>query len=73
MTLEVQFKLKNNLYYQRYIRENSHWYKILNRDPSMFKFFEEKVKEDYKLRTSDKISKVLSTIEMMQNIVSSFK
>lgn len=73
MTLEVQFKLKNNSYYQKYIRENSHWYKILNRNPSMFKYFEEKVREDYKLRTSDRISKVLSTIEMVQNIVSSFK
>ena len=39
----------------------------------MFGNFEEKVKEYYKLRTSDKISKALSTIEMFQNIVSSLK
>ena len=63
MNLDIQFKIKNNLLYQKYIRENSYWYKILNRDPNMFKYFEEKVKEDYKLRTSDKISKALSTVE----------
>lgn len=73
MILDIQFKIKSNLNYQKYIRENSHWYKILNRNPNMFKFFEDKVKEDYKLRTSDRISKALSTIEMLQNIVSSFK
>jgi hypothetical protein len=39
----------------------------------MFKAFEDKVKEEYKLRTSDKISKALSTIELVQNIVSSLK
>ena len=57
----------------KYLHEHSYWYKILNRNPSMFSSFEEKVKEDYKLRTSDKISKMLSTIEMFQNIISSLK
>ena len=73
MILDVQFKLKSNPKYQQYIRENSHWYKILNRNPELFYKFEEKVREDYKLRTSDKISKAISTIEMIQNIVSSMK
>ena len=39
----------------------------------MFNAFEEKVKEEYKLRASDRISKALSTIELVQNIVSSLK
>ena len=73
MTLEIQFKIKNNPNYQRYIREHSNWYKILNRNSNMFKNFEEKVREEYKLRTSDKITKALSTIELFQNIISSFK
>lgn len=73
MILDIQFRLKNNPRYLEYIRNHSYWYKILNRDPSMFGAFEEKVREDYKLRTSDKISKALSTIELVQNIVSSLK
>lgn len=73
MILDIQFKIRNNMYYQRYIREHSYWYKILNRNPDMFKQFEEKVKDDYKLRASDKITKVLSTIEMIQNVVSTLK
>ena len=73
MSLDVQFKLKSNPKYIQYIRENSYWYKILNRDPMMFSKFEEKVREDYRLRFSDKLSKDLSTIEMFQYIVSSLK
>jgi hypothetical protein len=73
MILDIQFKLRSNPRYIQYLHENSEWYKILNRNPMMFKVFEEKVKEDYKLRTSDKITKALSTIEMFQNIFSSLK
>lgn len=73
MNLDIQFKIRNNINYQRYIRENSYWYRILNRNPDMFRVFEDKVKEDYKLRTSDKISKILSSIEMFQNVISSLR
>ena len=73
MTLEVQFKLKNNPNYLRYIRENSYWYKLLNRNPSLFNKFEEEVKRIYHLRTSDKISRAISTIEMLTSVVSNLK
>ncbi len=73
MILDLQFKIKNNPHYQRYIRENSYWYKILNRDPSRFKEFEEKAKERYHLRPSDKINRMLETFEILQTMMSSFK
>ena len=73
MTLEIQFKIKNNPYYLKYIREHSNWYKILNRDHNRFKEFEERVKEEYKLRTSDKITKALDTFEFVQNLLTSLK
>lgn len=73
MNLDIQFKIKSNPKYAQYLHENSEWYKYLNRDPSAFKLFEEKVKEDYKLRVSDRITKALNTIEIIQNVFSSFK
>ena len=73
MILDLQFKIKNNPKYLQYLREHSYWYKILNRNPLMFRAFEEKVKEDYRLRASDRITKALSTIEMVQNIFTSLK
>lgn len=71
MTLDLQFKLKSNPMYLKYLRENSQWYKILNRDPEMFNTFIEEMKTAYKLRPSDKINKALSTFEMVTAIISS--
>jgi len=73
MTLDVQYKIKGNPNYLRYLRENSHWYKLLNRDPNNFKAFEEEVKREYKLTKADRISKTLETIEMMEKILSTLK
>ena len=73
MTLDIQFRIKNNPHYQRYIRENSYWYKILNRDPSRIKEMEELAKEKYQLRPTDKINRMLETVEMLQTLMSSFK
>lgn len=73
MTLDVQFKLKSNPLYIRYLHENSYWYKYLNRNPQIFDEFLNEVKSNYKLRTTDKINKALSTFEMLSNIVSSLK
>ena len=66
MSLELQFRLKNNPNY-------SAWYKELNRNPANFALFEEKVKEEYRLRPTDRISKALEMIEMAQTIISTLK
>lgn len=73
MTLDVQFKLKSNPNYIKYLRENSKWYKVLNRNPELFTEFEKEVKEKYQLRPADKISKALSAIEMIQAIMGTMK
>ena len=70
MTLDIQFKLKSNPLYIKYLHENSNWYKILNRDPDMLQDFIDEVKRNYKLRTSDKISQALSTFQMISTIIS---
>ena len=73
MTLDIQFKLKNNPNYIKFIREHSEWYKILSRNPQMFKNFEEEVKTAYKLRSTDKIARTLDTIELVQNLLTALK
>ena len=73
MKLEVQFKLKSNPLYIKYLHENSYWYKVLNRDPDKFNDFIEEVKTNYKLRPSDKINKALSTFEMISSVISALK
>lgn len=73
MTLDLQFKFRNNPNYLKYLREHSYWYKYLNRDPNSFKIFENEVKEYYKLRPTDKIERILNGIEMIESIVTTLK
>lgn len=73
MTLETQFKINSNPNYIRFIRENSIWYKILNRDPLEFKKFEDTVKDKYKLKPSDRINKLIDDINMLQKFIEVLK
>ena len=73
MSLDIQFKLKQNPNYIKYLRENSYWYKILTRNPSRFNEFVESVKKTYHMRTVDKISDAIKTFEMITNLMTSMK
>lgn len=73
MILDIQYKIKNNPNYIRFIRENSIWYKILNRNPLEFKNFELEVKNKYKLNTSDKLNKMIEDIDMLQKFIEILK
>ncbi len=73
MTLELQFKIKENENYLRYLRQHDYWYKILNRNPLEFKRFEEEVKKEYHLSKVDRLEKAFNTFEMLEKILVSFK
>jgi len=73
MNLDTQFKLKNNPLYIKYLRENSYWYKMLNREPNSFIKFEEELKKNYKLRPEDRLNKALDYIEMIEMVMSTLK
>lgn len=73
MSLELQFKIKENKHYLQYLRENSRWYKYLNRNPKNFKYFEEEVKKVYKLTKIDRFEKTLNTIEMATKMLEALK
>ena len=73
MKLDIQFKLKSNPLFIKYLHENSYWYKILNRDPDVFNEFVNEVKKNYKLRPTDRISEAINTFEMITGIFSALK
>lgn len=68
MPLEIQFKLKENPLYIKYLRENNIWYKKLSRDPNLFNEFVNEMKAKYKLRTTDKIEKIVDTVDLVSNL-----
>lgn len=71
MPLEIQFKLRENPLYIKYLRENNIWYKKLMREPILFEQFISEMKINYKLRTTDKILKISDTIELVSNLFNS--
>lgn len=73
MNLDIQYKLNSNNNYIRYIRQNSYWYKQLNRNPLLFDEFVDQMKEAYKLRTTDKINNTLEKIQLVQSFLSLLK
>ena len=60
-----------NIY--RYLRENSHWYKELNRDGKNIKYLVEEMKEKYKLTTKDKLERLSDSIDMIMSFMDVLK
>lgn len=68
MRFDVQMKLKSNPMYLKFIRENSHWYKILNRNPERFEEMVEEMKIKYRLRPTDRINSILDSVDLITKI-----
>ena len=73
MTIDIQMKINENLNLKNFIRENPIWYKYLNRNPNLFKSFVNSMKNTYKLNTSDKISKTIENLTMIQSFLEVLK
>ena len=73
MKLDIQFKIKNDPMLQKYIRENSYWYKILNRNPLMINQMIGEMKEKYKLTTTDKINNISEKLDLIRTFMSVLK
>ena len=73
MNKSVLISLKENEKLFSHFMENSYYIKDLNRNPNLFKTFESKMKEVYKERTTDKISKAIDTVEMISSIIDTIK
>lgn len=69
MQVETRLKIKSNPNLYRYLRENSYWYKYLNRSPIFIKQLEEEMKEKYRLRSVDKIENISNTMKMIQSFL----
>ena len=73
MNLETIIKVKSNPLLERYIRENSYWYKLLNRNPSLIKNMEDEMKKNYKLRFEDKIEGLNTKVNMIKAFMDALK
>ncbi len=73
MRVDILFRIRNNPHLYRYLRENSYWYKYLNRDPSSIRFMEEEMKKKYKLTTADKINSIGEKLNLIRSFIEIMK
>ena len=73
MRLDLIYKINNSNYLHRYLRENSYWYKLLNRNPSLINKMEEDMKKSYKLTFEDKMDDINSKINLIKGFMNIVK
>ncbi|MBR2997563.1 MAG: YlbE-like family protein [Bacilli bacterium] len=73
MTLDVIFKINKDDNLHRYLRENSYWYKLLNRDPKLISKMESDMKKAYKLTLEDKVSDLTTKINLIKGFLDASK
>lgn len=66
MTTDVQIKISSDPRLVSFIRQYPIWYKRLNRNPLLFREFNEDMKDKFKIRPSDKLNKTLENISIIQ-------
>lgn len=69
MDIITMQKVFSNDLLHKYLRENSHWYKILNRHPELINDMIQEMKDAYKLNTQDKIERIGEKLTMIESIL----
>ena len=73
MSLDLILKINSDPIQKQFLRENSYWYKYLNRSNTYYKDFINDMKKKYKLTTQDKINKVINNINMVNTFLDVLK
>lgn len=73
MNLNLQYKIYQDPKQHQFLRENSYWYKYLNRSESYYKDFIYDMKDKYKLKPTDKINKMVDNINMIRTFLDVLK
>lgn len=70
MQLETQFQINSDPRLKSFLRENSYWYKYLNRSPAYIKPFIKEMRDKYKLTPKDRINKITNDINTFKTFLS---
>ena len=73
MNLNLQYRIYQDPKQHQFLRENSHWYKYLNRSEIYYKDFINDMKDKYKLKPTDKINKMVDSINMINSFLDVLK
>lgn len=73
MDVKTQLIVRSNPNIYRFLREESYWYKYLNRNPDSLKDLEKAMKNKYKLTAEDRLEKVGNSISLLHSFMDVLK
>ncbi len=73
MQLITLYALKSDEKMHRFLKENSEWYKNLNRNSGNYQTFVKAMKKQYKLNPTDKISGALDNLDLISTVIETVK
>ena len=68
MQLGTRIIIEQNPNLKRYIKENSYWYRYLNRDSNYLKLMYQEMKKQYKLTSTDRLEKINNNMKLISEI-----
>ena len=69
MDIKTQIEIRKNPHIYHYLRENSSWYKMLNRYPESIKDLNQEAKDYFHLNPSDKIDEISRKVELVRTFM----
>lgn len=73
MHLVTLYTLMKDEKMHEYLRQNSQWYKLLNRNSSNYEPFVKTMKKQYHLNVTDKISDTIDNIDLISSVIQTLK
>lgn len=73
MNLNLQYRINQDIRQKQFLRENSYWYKYLNRSELNYKAFLDDMKDKYKLKPTDKLNKMIDNLNMVRSFLDVLK
>lgn len=73
MEYSLQQKLNEDKKMAELLKQNSYWYKELNRNPENYKNFVTAMKDKYHLKMTDKLSDAIDNIDIISGILDTLK
>lgn len=73
MQLITLYALKSDEKMHKFLKENSEWYKLLNRNAANYQTFVKAMKKQYKLNPTDRISGFLDNIDLISSVIETVK
>jgi len=69
MYIQNQMIINRNPLLKKYLRENSYYYKVLNRNPEIINKIYQEMQKKYKLTLNDRLDKVKDNLTMINSFM----